>query len=80
MAKAETLELTVEGNAIHCSGCEARIQKVLGKVPGVAKVKADRKTQKITLTLDQEKTPLNDVLAKLQYLGYGATQAPDPSR
>jgi copper chaperone CopZ len=72
------LELTIEGNAIHCSGCESRIQGALGKMPGVQKVKASRKTQKIALTLDQEKTPLRDVLAKLEFLGYSVAQRSAP--
>lgn len=74
MAQVEMLELMIEGNAIHCSGCESRIQGVLGKLPGVQEVKASHKTQKIALALDQEKTPLQDVLAKLEFLGYTVAQ------
>ena len=76
MARIEALELTVKDNAIHCGGCEARIQKVLGKVRGVAKVKADRQTQRIVFTLDQDKTPLHEVLAKLEFMGYTACGGP----
>jgi len=72
------LELAIEGDAIHCSGCESRIRGVLGKLPGVQKVKASHKTQKIVLELDQEKTPLRDVLAKLQFLGYTVAQKSEP--
>jgi copper chaperone CopZ len=79
MAKVETLELTVVGNAIHCSGCESRIQGTLGKLPGVQKVKASHKTQKIALTLDHEKIPLQEVLAKLEFLGYTVAQQSRPS-
>ncbi|MBI2303304.1 MAG: heavy-metal-associated domain-containing protein [Chloroflexi bacterium] len=75
----DTLELMVAGNAIHCSGCESRIQGALAKLPGVQKVKASRKTQKIVLALDQEKTPLRDVLAKLEFLGYTVAPKLGPS-
>jgi copper chaperone CopZ len=74
MARVKTMELTVESNAIHCSGCENRIQGALGKLPGVQKVKASHKNQKIVLVVDQEKTPLRDVLAKLEFLGYNVAQ------
>lgn len=78
MAQVDMLELMVEGNAIHCSGCESRIQGALGKLPGVHRVKASHKTQKVVLALDQEKTPLRDVLAKLEFLGYTVAQRAEP--
>jgi copper chaperone CopZ len=70
MPKVEQLELTVLEKAIHCSGCESRIQGILGRLPGVAKVKADHKTQKVSLTLDVEKAPLEEVRRKLESAGY----------
>jgi copper chaperone CopZ len=76
MAREETLELTALSNAIHCSGCESRIEGALRKLPGVGRVKASHKTQKITLTLDEEKTPLPQVLARLEFLGF--TTVPGP--
>lgn len=79
MAQGETLELTVLDRAIHCSGCESRIQGALRKLPGVQNVKASHKTQKIVLTLNQETTPLHEVLAKLEFLGYAVDPGPQPS-
>jgi copper chaperone CopZ len=70
MAKVEQVELTVLEKAIHCGGCESRIQGILGRLPGVAKVKADHKTQKVSLTLDVEKVPLEEVRMKLETAGY----------
>ena len=35
MGQIETHEITVLDKAIHCEGCEARIQSVLTKVPGI---------------------------------------------
>ena len=45
MAQTITHDITVLAKAIHCAGCEARIQSVLIKMPGVQDVKADHKTQ-----------------------------------
>lgn len=70
MPKVEQLGLTVLERAIHCSGCEGRIQGILGRLPGVLKVKADYKTQKVSLTLDVEKAPLEEVRRKLEIAGY----------
>ena len=41
MAQIETHEITVRNKAIHCEGCEARIQSVLAKMPGVQEAKAE---------------------------------------
>jgi copper chaperone CopZ len=74
MARIETLELTVRGDGlIHCEGCENRIHNVISKLPGVRKVKADHRTQRIQLTLDQDRTTLEEVKEKLDFMGYKAS-------
>ena len=70
MAQIESHEITVLDNAIHCGGCEARIQSVLTKVPGVQKAKASHKTQKVHLTLDSGSVSIEEVKDKLEDLGY----------
>jgi copper chaperone CopZ len=72
MAKIEQLELTVQDNAIHCGGCESRIQTVLGKLPGVIKAKANHKTQQVSLALDTDKTTVAEVKERLAAAGYKA--------
>ena len=66
----ETHEITVLDKAIHCEGCEARIQSILVRMPGVADVQADYKTQKVSLTLNSESVSIQDVKEKLEDLGY----------
>lgn len=70
MARFESVELTVAGDAIHCSACEHRIEALLGTLPGVEKVMADHRSQQIVLALDTEKTSLEEVEARLNFLGY----------
>ena len=70
MAKIETHEITVLDKAIHCEGCEARIQSVLTKAAGVQEAKASYKTQKVSLTLDSTIASIQDVKDKLEDLGY----------
>ena len=55
---------------IHCSGCEARIQNVLSKLPGIQEVKANYKTQNILINLDPQKLTVKVVKEKLEELGY----------
>ncbi len=70
MGQTETHEITVLDNAIHCAGCEARIQSVLVRMPGVQDVKADHKTQKVSLTLDSASVSIHELKEKLEDLGY----------
>ena len=77
MAKLESLELIVEGRAIHCTVCEGHINGVISKIPGVVSVKADYNEQKIFLSLDQDKNPLVQVLTTLEFMGYATVQGAD---
>ena len=46
---------------------------MLGRLPGVVKVKADHKTQLVSLTLDTEKMRLDEVKSKLEAAGFPAS-------
>ena len=70
MAQIESHEITVRNKAIHCVGCEARIQSGLTRMPGVQEVKASHKTQQVDLTLDSASVSIQDVKDKLEDLGY----------
>ncbi len=70
MAQIENHEIKVLDKGIHCAGCEARIQSVLFKLPGVQEVKADYKTQNVLLKLDPQKLTVQAVKEKLKDLGY----------
>ena len=70
MAQMEDYEIQVLDKGIHFSGCEARIQNVLSKLPGIQEVKANYKTQNILLKLDPQKLTVQAVKEKLEELGY----------
>ena len=70
MAQVETHEIEVLDKAIHCGGCETRIQSVLTRIPGVEKVDASHKTQRVELALDPDVVSLQDIKDKLENLGY----------
>lgn len=73
MASIQQLELTVQDNAIHCQGCESRIETVLKRLPGVMRVKADHQTQKVSVALQTDKICKDDVREKLEAAGYQAS-------
>ncbi|MCH8296794.1 MAG: heavy-metal-associated domain-containing protein [Chloroflexi bacterium] len=70
MAQIENHEIKVLDKGIHCAGCEARIQNVLLKLPGIQEVKANYKTQNVLLQLDPQKLTVQAVKEKLEDLGY----------
>ena len=70
MARVEDHEIQVLDKGIHCAGCEARIQSVLSKLPGIQEVKANHKSQSVLLTLDPQKLTVQAVKEKLEELGY----------
>ncbi|MFV2064102.1 MAG: heavy-metal-associated domain-containing protein [Chloroflexota bacterium] len=73
MAHIEHLELTVGDQAIHCGGCETRIEQVLGREPAVRHVKADHTTQQVAVTVDTDRLDREGVRAKLDALGFRPT-------
>ena len=70
MARIETSQIQVLDKAIHCSGCEARIHNVLGKMAGVVKVRAHHKTQLVNVTMDSDRVSLQQIKETLGDLGY----------
>ena len=46
------------------------MERLLGRLPGVMKAKADHQTQTVRLTLDTEQTPLEEVRERLNLAGF----------
>lgn len=71
MAETKTLTLRVIGDqTMHCSGCERTVQFTLSRLPGVQRVKADHKTQRIELQVGSEAADLEKLKAELDWIGY----------
>ena len=70
MAQMEDHEIQIMDKGIHCAGCEARIQNVLSKLPGVQEVKANHKSQSVLLKFDPRNLTVQAVKEKLEELGY----------
>lgn len=70
MSNLNTVDIKISNNGIHCSGCEARIQSLVSRFPGVKEVKAEHRTQLVRVTLDLEETSPEEIKEKLADLGY----------
>jgi Cu+-exporting ATPase len=75
VATEAVLEVAVRDRGIHCAGCESRIEGVLGRLPGVHEVKADHRTQRVTLRVDPGVVSARDVLERLARIGFAAAEA-----
>ena len=74
MSQKVNLKVISQERTIHCAGCEARIQILLTRLPGVEQVKAEYKTQMVHLTMDSEIVSLEQVREKLEDMGYKTAQ------
>ena len=66
----KTTELQVQEKSIHCESCEGRIKTVLGRLPGVIRVRASHEAQQVNLTWDDSKTSLDQIKSALNLAGY----------
>lgn len=69
----KTVELNLTG--LHCAGCAAGIKGTLSGMEGVEKIDADFASAKGAVTFDESKTSLDALIAKIEELGYGATES-----
>jgi copper chaperone len=68
---ATNLEFSVTGEQkIHCESCEERIARALKRVPGIDKVRASAKDQRVFVSIDLNQITPEQVQAKLHELGY----------
>lgn len=73
MTHIEHIELSIADGAIHCAGCEARIERALGREPGVRRVRADHTSQRVSLTVDGDLIEPDGLRSRLSDLGFPAS-------
>src|SRR5215831_13203013 len=56
-----------------CASCAMRIEKGLKKVPGVIEANVNLATEKATVTYDPSQTGLEQMVQKVEAVGYKAT-------
>src|SRR5579859_523912 len=77
---SKTATLSLEG--MTCASCAVRIEKGLKKVPGVAEASVNLATERATVHYDSAMTSLDDLVHKVEAVGYKATPmiAPAPQK
>ncbi|PMC37456.1 copper-translocating P-type ATPase [Bacillus sp. UMB0899] len=72
----EKVELNIIG--MTCAACATRIEKGLNKIEGVAKANVNLALESATVEYNPSQTGLNDMLQRVEKLGYKATLKDDP--
>lgn len=68
---AEKLEkASVKIKGMTCAACAARIQKAVGKMPGVKEANVNFATEKLNVTYEPEKVSAEDFVKKVRDVGY----------
>jgi copper chaperone len=68
------IDFVVSGEQkIHCEGCEQRIGRALGRLPGVEEVKASVEAQQVVANIDPNQVSPEQVQERLEQLGYEVT-------
>ncbi|MDR2615950.1 MAG: HAD-IC family P-type ATPase, partial [Oscillospiraceae bacterium] len=66
----ESQVLSIRG--MTCAACSARIERMVGKLPGVDKISVNLASERASLTFDGGVVTLGDIIARIEKLGYGA--------
>ncbi|MHA0039541.1 heavy metal translocating P-type ATPase [Deinococcus sp. PESE-13] len=74
-AHGTRLSYFVEG--MDCANCVARVEKMVGGLPGTGEVKTSFTRQTLTLELDESQTSRAALEKNLRSLGYGPSLLPD---
>lgn len=59
-------------SGMSCSACSARIEKVVGKLPGVQQLSVNLLKNSMTITYDETQLQPDKITAKIAALGFGA--------
>lgn len=70
-------EIELNINGITCQSCVNKIEKKVGKLPGVESVAVNLATYKGVVTYDTEKIKLSEIINTIDKLGYEASKAED---
>ncbi|WP_088291752.1 heavy metal translocating P-type ATPase [Ureibacillus sinduriensis] len=60
-----------------CAACATRIEKVLGKLDGIANANVNLALEKAMVEFNPSEVTIPDIIAKIEKLGYGAHQKQD---
>ncbi len=73
-------QLVLQVGGMTCTGCESRIEKVLGRVDGVRSAGADHRSGEVRVLFDSEQGSVQNIGAVITKAGYEITSDAEGSR
>jgi len=62
---------------MHCAGCEARVVRVVKRLPGVREVVASHASQRVSVSIDPTRVTPAEVQAAIRQAGFEAATTGD---
>src|SRR5215204_3624273 len=74
-----TVDVTFPVTGMTCASCVNRVEKAIGKVPGVERAGVNLATERATVSYDPRQTTVADIATAVERAGYGVIDLPaDP--
>ncbi|GEO81642.1 heavy metal translocating P-type ATPase [Pararhodospirillum oryzae] len=71
------VDLVITG--MSCAACASRLERVLGRVPGVREASVNLATERARVRIDGGEARMDDLVVAVSRAGFGAHPVPDPS-
>src|SRR5215207_7456337 len=71
-----TVDVTFPVTGMTCASCVNRVEKAIGKVPGVERAAVNLATERATVSYDPRQTTVADIATAVERAGYGVVDLP----
>ena len=71
-----TVDVSFPVSGMTCASCVNRVEKAIGKVPGVERAAVNLATERATVSYDPAQTTVADIAAAVERAGYGVADLP----
>src|SRR5829696_8882640 len=72
-----TVDVTFPVTGMTCASCVNRVEKAIGKVPGVERAAVNLATERATVSYDPRQTTVADIATAVERAGYGVGELPE---
>src|SRR5215203_943551 len=72
-----TVDVTFPVTGMTCASCVNRVEKAIGKVPGVEQAAVNLATERATVSYDPRQTTVADIASAVERAGYGVVDLPE---
>src|SRR5829696_3277313 len=72
-----TVDVNFPVSGMTCASCVNRVEKAIGKVPGVEQAAVNLATERATVSYDPRQTTVADIASAVERAGYGVVDLPE---